>query len=709
MHSSAWILVSKLGGIMHSDRPCLTRRLCGLQSLSEKWVERATRPPRSATRRPERDRTTSRKRGFCGFRVSPPFRPASRRTGQASGLCHPKPGFRTSSRDAAAISRRLLRIIAGCLAVLSVGVARSASPPVSEVIIEEYFDTQSDWYDQNQVQQVRQGWTLWNATGSNPLGNPHGTEPWNDWALPEAIFRWNAFLPPHEWPDLLNERGYSYKIFAGNRAWHVRLSSLELILGPGEYRVTLKFYCDTYTWDGRKVPPSTPVAFESKLNLGSQEGPWNGSRHLASNTLTNHFTVVTPEAGFASFELRGRWALNNVGAFVHWFKVERFGSSLNQPPTARFGHQSNAGPPPRPVTFDAGASTDPDGDALLVQWDFGDGDTGGGTPITHTFLTAGRHTVTCTVLDGKGGVDATSAEVEIPRPFGWSDNLIVNGDFSGGWNGWQTWLERGALTPASRHGGVELKSGNHNGGIYQSFDTGGPGTVILVDGVWAAVHPNPNQQWAEILILNSARTPVAGQDIRAEDPDVVLLYKNDTWVTPAGWRGFCSDSAPVRRQTSFIAAGPKATIVLKSGNLGGASTGTFYDDLLVRPASLPQDSDRDGLDDQWELTHFRHLNQEGWQDPDGDQLTNHEEWQADTAPANPLSVLRLIGLEMESPQIRVRWQGGTSARQIVEQRSWTNPPVWTSVFTNQPPTPLTNSVFLDLQGPGGCLRIRAGR
>ena len=67
------------------------------KSLSEKWVEQATRLFRSATRRPEgRDARIGKARAHWLVAFFP-FRPASRRTAQASGLCHPHLNFQTGS------------------------------------------------------------------------------------------------------------------------------------------------------------------------------------------------------------------------------------------------------------------------------------------------------------------------------------------------------------------------------------------------------------------------------------------------------------------------------------------------------------------------------------------------------------------------------------------------------------------------------------
>ncbi len=75
-----------------------------------------------------------------------------------------------------------------------------------------------------------------------------------------------------------------------------------------------------------------------------------------------------------------------------------------------------AGESPLTVRFDASGSKDPDGDVLSYAWDFGDGDTGTGETIEHTFEAADEttiYTVTLTVTDGRGGRSVTSQSIEV--------------------------------------------------------------------------------------------------------------------------------------------------------------------------------------------------------------------------------------------------------------------------------------------------------
>jgi PKD repeat protein len=76
---------------------------------------------------------------------------------------------------------------------------------------------------------------------------------------------------------------------------------------------------------------------------------------------------------------------------------------LNKSPSIT-GLSSSSKPQARvPCTLSASGS-DPDGDALIYQWDFGDASIQQATAsITHIFLKGGQYTVKCKVLDGRGG------------------------------------------------------------------------------------------------------------------------------------------------------------------------------------------------------------------------------------------------------------------------------------------------------------------
>src|SRR6185436_17448065 len=59
-----------------------------------------------------------------------------------------------------------------------------------------------------------------------------------------------------------------------------------------------------------------------------------------------------------------------------------------------------AGLPPLGVSFSSAGTLDPDGDALIYQWDFGDFTTSSSPNPTHTYIEAGEYTAKLTVSDG---------------------------------------------------------------------------------------------------------------------------------------------------------------------------------------------------------------------------------------------------------------------------------------------------------------------
>lgn len=65
------------------------------------------------------------------------------------------------------------------------------------------------------------------------------------------------------------------------------------------------------------------------------------------------------------------------------------------------------------VTFDAGASSDADGDPLVLSWSFGDGGRGGGAQVAHVYTTAGQKSVRLTASDGCGNVATLDRTLDV--------------------------------------------------------------------------------------------------------------------------------------------------------------------------------------------------------------------------------------------------------------------------------------------------------
>jgi PKD repeat protein len=87
-------------------------------------------------------------------------------------------------------------------------------------------------------------------------------------------------------------------------------------------------------------------------------------------------------------------------------------------PTAKFTLSPTSGIAPLTVNFNASASNDIDGRIISYKWTFGDGITGTGKTISHTYSKGGTITIWLTVTDNDGYTNVTSNKITvIERPY----------------------------------------------------------------------------------------------------------------------------------------------------------------------------------------------------------------------------------------------------------------------------------------------------
>ena len=82
-------------------------------------------------------------------------------------------------------------------------------------------------------------------------------------------------------------------------------------------------------------------------------------------------------------------------------------------PVAAFRTVPLGGFAPLSVSFDGSGSTDPDGEVVAWNWDFGDGEQGSGRVAGHTYESAGSYPVKLTVTDSDGAKDSVQFDYQV--------------------------------------------------------------------------------------------------------------------------------------------------------------------------------------------------------------------------------------------------------------------------------------------------------
>jgi PKD repeat protein len=93
------------------------------------------------------------------------------------------------------------------------------------------------------------------------------------------------------------------------------------------------------------------------------------------------------------------------------------GGSTPMPPTAVITSSTAAGAAPLQVSFNGSGSTSANSAAVVhYAWSFGDGTTGAGAAVAHSFTAAGTYTTTLTVTDSQGLTATASTPVVVTAP-----------------------------------------------------------------------------------------------------------------------------------------------------------------------------------------------------------------------------------------------------------------------------------------------------
>lgn len=138
--------------------------------------------------------------------------------------------------------------------------------------------------------------------------------------------------------------------------------------------------------------PPMPVVFTGNTGMGIVSYAWDfGDGNTGTGNPVNHTYAAS---GTYSVQLI---VTDTLGCSDTLIKPNYI---IIDPPTADFNANNTSGCPPLNVTFtDNSTSTYP---ISSYDWDFGDGNTGTGNPVSHTYQNPGTYTVTLIIEDSVG-------------------------------------------------------------------------------------------------------------------------------------------------------------------------------------------------------------------------------------------------------------------------------------------------------------------
>jgi len=293
------------------------------------------------------------------------------------------------------------------------------------------------WCDLNGNNKVDPG-----EKGAFKIANSWGTGDWNSgfrWVAYDSLYGTSQVASSGAWPTsdrdsrgifrggdiytLTVRASYTPKVVAEFTVNHATRGQLYMTLGIGattSITPSSSWYAEAiygsgggYAFDGSMVAKDGTFVFDftdlvpstitmKRWFVGMKDSPTGNIATIKSFKL---YQVTSSGDILVGTCTNVPKTANGSQSYV-WIDY-RYDSS-NNAPTASVTASPVNGISPLKVDFDGSASRDPDGSIVSYQWSFGDGSSGSGATVSHTYSAPGSYSATLTVTDDDGA-SATAA------------------------------------------------------------------------------------------------------------------------------------------------------------------------------------------------------------------------------------------------------------------------------------------------------------
>jgi PKD repeat protein len=247
--------------------------------------------------------------------------------------------------------------------------------------------------------------------------------------LPASAFSWNVVLQHKDHEHLLISPT-GVKTFQmtpvrdhdSDSHYRIRLTVTDS--GGASVSTEREIQPETVPFHLRSTPAGAPLSLAGL----AVTAPWDenaGIGFRATVTAGQTFTAGGIERNFLSW--------SDGGARAHDIEIPASETTLtavyNAAPAAAASATPTSGSAPLAVSFDGSGSSDPDGDPLTYDWDFGDGSPAAGdVAVTHAFAELGDHAVTLRVSDPAGASSSQTVHVTVQSAPGPPSDQPPSGD-----------------------------------------------------------------------------------------------------------------------------------------------------------------------------------------------------------------------------------------------------------------------------------------